>query len=186
MMSADPTLMPDDNMVRDILEEIDRQTDEEFSPVGKTLFSPEEELLDEDIPLNAEEATILVLSFLRRMDKKIVTPRKASLEGDIFTIDVKLKNASALVQINRITRDIVEYTIESEPREPLPLPIPPRRILLILGVVTSLIILTMLFTFVKMNEDIILRIMNSDYTLMGAGVLGIGIIAFLLYRRFIE
>jgi len=177
-MSADPTFMPDDpTIVQDIPAESDQQRNRE----------PQEWELEEeeDIPLNAEEATVLVLSFLQRMGKKIITPRKAVLTNSIFVVDVELKKAAAVVHINRDTREIVEYTIQPEVKEPKPLPIPPRRILLILAAVTVVIVLTMILTFFKMLDVAsILSMVNSDQLIIGAAVLGIVGIAFLLWRRF--
>ena len=177
-MSADPTLMPDDpTIVQDIPAESDQQRNRE--PLEWEL---EEE---EDVPLNAEEATVLVLSFLQRMDKKIITPRKAVLTNSIFVVDVELKKAAAVVHINRDTREIVEYTIQPEVKETKPLPIPPRRILLILAAVTVVVVLTMILTFFKMlNVASILSMVDSDQLIIGAAVLGIVGIAFLLWRRF--
>jgi hypothetical protein len=170
-MSADPTLMPDDpTMVQDIPEEGDRQTRE-----------PREE----EIPLNAEESTVLVLSFLRRMGKRIITPKKAVLTNGVFVVDVELKGAAAVVHIDRKTREIVEFTIQPEVKEPKPLPIPPARILIMLGAVTVVVVLTMILTFFKMiNVAYILSMVNSDHIIIGVGVLGIAGVAFLLYRRF--
>ena len=90
-MSADPTLMPDDpTMVQEVPSESDQHRNRE--PLEWEL---EEE---EDVILNAEEATVLVLSFLQRMGKKIITPRKAVLTNSIFVVDVKLKKAAAVVE----------------------------------------------------------------------------------------
>ena len=170
--------MPDDpTMVQEVPAESDQQRNRE--PLE---WEPEEE---EDVPLNAEEATVLVLSFLQRMGKKIITPRKAVLTNNVFVVDVKLKKATAVVHINRDTRETVEYTIQPEVKEPKPLPIPPRRILLILAAVTVVVVLTMLLTFFKMlNVAKILSMVNSDQLIIGAAVLGIAGIAFLLWRRF--
>jgi len=62
-------------------------------------------------PLNAEEATVLVVSFLRRMNKRIVTPIKAVQTDGNFVVTVELKEATATVQIDTETWEIVEYTI---------------------------------------------------------------------------
>lgn len=177
-MSADPTLLPDDpTMVQEIPAESDQQRNRE--PLEWEL---EEE---EDLILNAEEATVLVLSFLQRMGKKIITPRKAVLTDSVFVVDVKLRKAAAVVHINRDTREIVEYTIQPEVKEPMPLPLPPRRILLILAVVTAVVVLTMILTFFKMvNVEDILSIVLNDQLIIGAAVLGIVGIAFILWRRF--
>lgn len=180
-MSADPTLMPDDpSMVQDIPEEGDRQIVEPIVREEVPVHPQEEE-----IPLNAEEATVLVLSFLRRMGKRIITPKKAALTDSVFVVDVEIKGAAAVVHIDRNTREIVEFTIEPVVKEPKPLPIPPRRILILLGAVTTVVVLTMILTFFKMwDVAYILSQVNSDHLIIGVGVLGVVGIAFLLYRRF--
>ena len=79
----------------------------------------------------------------------------------------------------------MEYTIQPEVKEPKPLPIPPRRILVILAAVTVVVVLTMILTFFKMlNVANILSMVDSDQLIIGAAVLGIVGIAFLLWRRF--
>jgi len=60
-----------------------------------------------------------------------------------------------------------------------------RRILLILAAVTVVVVLTMILTFFKMlNVANILSMVTNDQLIIGAAVLGIGGIAFLLWRRF--
>jgi hypothetical protein len=187
-MSSEPALLPDDPaMVQDIPEAGDRQTNgrpfaAENASVQPREWEPEEE---EEIPLNAEEATVLVLSFLRRMGKRVITPRKAVLTDSVFVVDVELKKAAAVVHIDRNTREIVEFTIQPEVKEPKPLPIPSRRILILLGAVTTVVVLAMVLTFFKLwNVAYVLSQVNSDHLIIGGGVLGVVGIAYLLYRRF--
>ena len=71
-MSSEPASMPDDPaMFQDLPEAGDQRTNgrpyvTENASVQPREWEPEEE---DEIPLNAEEATVLVLSFLRRMGK---------------------------------------------------------------------------------------------------------------------
>ncbi len=119
------------------------------------------------------------------MGKRIITPKKAVLTNGVFIVDVELKEAAAIVHINRNTREIVEFTIEPVVKEPKPLPIPPRRILILLGAVTAVVVLAMVLTFFKLwNVAYVLSQVNSDHLIIGVGVLGVAGIAFLLYRRF--
>jgi hypothetical protein len=185
-MSSEAAPMPDDPaMFQDIPEAGNQQTNgRSFAPENASVQPREWELEeDEDIPLNAEEATVLVLSFLRRMGKRIITPRKAVLTDSVFIVDVELKKAAAVVHIDRNTREIVEFTIQPEIKEPKPLPIPTKRILMILGAVTVVIVLAMLFTFYRLNAAIIFNMVSSDQFIIGAGVLGIAGLVFLIYRR---
>ena len=52
-----------------------------------------------------------MVSFRRRMNKRIVTPRKAVQIDGNFVVDVELKGATATVQIDAETWEIVEFTI---------------------------------------------------------------------------
>ncbi|UCH56978.1 MAG: hypothetical protein JSV18_06470 [Candidatus Bathyarchaeota archaeon] len=176
-MSASQTIMPDDTAI----------TQEQAIPED---VSPEQDYGDVDeeevIPLNAEEATVLVLSFLKRMRKRIITPRKAVLTNSIFVVDVELKDATAVVHINRETREVVEYTIQPEVKEPKPLPIPPRRILMVLGAVTAIIVVLMLYTFFRANLLYLIQSIsqvNSDYLIVGAAVLGVAAVVIWWRRR---
>jgi hypothetical protein len=81
----------------------EKETGESRAAEAPILETPEREE-----PLNAEEATVLVVSFLKRLNKSIVTPRKAVKTDGNFVVDVELKGATATVQINVETWKIVE------------------------------------------------------------------------------
>jgi hypothetical protein len=128
-------------------------------------------------PLNAEEATILVVSFLKRLKKSIVTPRKAVQTDGNFVIDVELKGATATVQINVETWKIVEYTISPLEIENKPLPISPRKIAMVLAGVAAVIVFLMAFSFFRNNMAFITTIgqgIKSDYLIFGAAALVAG------------
>lgn len=139
----------------------------EEAPLEPELFYDEEEQ-----PLNAEEATILVLHFLQRMRKRIITPRKAVLnEDNVFVIEVDLKEAKATIHINAETREIVEYFIEPIVKEVKPLPIPIRRLAIGLAVFLSLLVV---YVFQKPVLDAlspILSAVTSDHLIIGGAVL---------------
>jgi len=139
----------------------------EEAPLEPELFYEEEEQ-----PLNAEEATILVLHFLQRMRKRIITPRKAVLnEDNVFVIEVDLKEAKATIHINAETREIVEYIIEPIVKEVKPLPIPIRRLAIGLAVFLSLLVV---YVFQKPVLDAlspILSAVTSDHLIIGGAVL---------------
>lgn len=157
-MSADLELVPDESQMfqdqivqQDQIEPRMSVTQEEFTPrtssdVEKKSPIYASPILNKspDQPLNAEVATVLVLKFLRRMGMRIITPRKAVLEDDVFVVNVDLKEAAAIIHINSDTREIVEHTIEPHPKEVKPLPIPSRRVIILLGVVFIGVII---FTF---------------------------------------
>ena len=139
----------------------------EEAPLEPELFYDEEEQ-----PLNAEEATILVLHFLQRMRKRIITPRKAVLnEDNVFVVEVDLKEAKATIHINAETREIVEYFIEPIVKEAKPLPIPIRRLAIGLAVGLSLLVV---YVFQKPVLDAlspILSAVTSDHLIIGGAVL---------------
>jgi len=192
-MANESEVMPDDvNMTQDPDLFTDPQGDVEDAEVAPALWSeeqgtpetlleePEEahlepELLydnEEDLPLNAEEATILVLHFLQRMRKRIITPRKAVLnEDNVFVIEVDLKEAKATIHINAETREIVEYIIEPIVKEIKPLPIPIRRLAIGLAGFLSLLVV---YVFQKPVLDAlspILSTITSDHLIIGGAVL---------------
>ena len=139
----------------------------EEAPLEPELFYDEEEQ-----PLNAEEATILVLHFLQRMRKRIITPRKAVLnEDNVFVVEVDLKEAKATIHINAETREIVEYIIEPIVKEIKPLPIPIRRLAIGLAGFLSLLVV---YVFQKPVLDAlspILSTITSDHLIIGGAVL---------------
>lgn len=142
------------------------------------------QLLQEEPPLNAEEATILVLHFLRRMRKQIITPRKAVLNDEnVYVVDVDLKDAAATVHINAETREILEYTIEHRPKEVKPLPISPRRIALGLGAVLVLVAAVWFHNFLIVFASDLVETVPPDYFLIGGVMLIVAIIIVWWRRR---
>lgn len=128
--------------------------------------------VEQELPLNAEEATILVLHFLERMKKRIVSPRKAVLnENKVYVVDVDLKEAAATIHIHSETREIVEYTITERPKEVKPLPIPPRKLAMALGVVIAIVMIVMSYNFLILYAESILSLVPSDYFLVGGAAL---------------
>jgi hypothetical protein len=137
-------------------------------------------------PLNAEEATVLVVSFLRRMNKRIVTPIKSVQTDGNFVVDVELKGATATVQIDAETWEIVEYTISPVEIEDKPLPIPPRKIAMGLAAVAAVIVFLMAFSFFRNNMAFIItsiRGINPDYLIFGAAAIIAGGVALWWRRR---
>jgi hypothetical protein len=192
-MADESEVMPDDvNMTQDPDLFTDPQGDVEDAEVAPTpeaeeqgapealLEEPEEAPLEPELfyedenghPLNAEEATILVLHFLQRMRKRIVTPRKAVLNDDnVFVVEVDLKESKATIHINAETREIVEYFIEPLVKEVKPLPIPIRRLAIGLAVGLSLLVV---YIFQKPVLDAlspILSVITSDHLIIGGAVL---------------
>jgi len=170
-MSGEPDLMPEYMPMP-----------EEAAAVEATV--PEAPQREE--PLNAEEATVLVVSFLRRMNKRIVTPRKAVQTDGNFVVDVEIKGAMATVQISAETWEIVEYTISPLEIGDKPLPIPPRKIAMGLAVVAAFIVFLMAFSFLRNNMVFIITSIqgiNPDYLIYGAAAVVAGGVALWWRRR---
>ena len=191
-MTAESEVMPDDvNMTQDPDLFTDPQGDVEDAEVAPApgaeeqgapealLEEPEEAPLEpelfydeEEQPLNAEEATILVLHFLQRMRKRIITPRKAVLNDDnVFVVEVDLKESKATIHINAETREIVEYFIEPLVKEVKPLPIPIRRLAIGLAVGLSLLVVYIFQEPVLDALSPILSVITSDHLIIGGAVL---------------
>ncbi len=57
--------------------------------------------------LNAEVVTTMTGAFLNRIGHKgTVKPKRVSLEGEIYTVEVELKQISATVKVDTKTREI--------------------------------------------------------------------------------
>jgi len=148
--------------------------------------APVAEAPQKEEPLKAEEATVLVVSFLRRMNKRIVTPRKAVQTNGNFVVDVELKGATATVLIDAETWEIVEYTISPLEIEEKPLPIPPRKIAMGLAGVAAVIVFLMAFSFFRNNMAYIitsLQAVNPDILIYGAVAISAGGVALWWRRR---
>jgi hypothetical protein len=88
--------------------------------------------------LNAEEVTLIATDFLKRLgNKQGLKPIKASMEEDVYVVEVGLFRKTATVQIDATTEQIREYEIkdkEEEPKESSFIPLTPKNILLIAGI----------------------------------------------------
>ena len=166
----------------------------EYAPMAEEASAVEEgtmktgvgEASQKEEPLNAEEATVLVVSFLRRMNKRIVTPRKAIQTNGNFVVDVEIKGATATVLIDAKTWEIVEYTISPLEMEDKPLPIPPRKIAMGLAGVAAVIVFLMAFSFFRNNMAFIImsiQAVNPDILIYGAAAIGAGGVALWWRRR---
>jgi len=69
-------------------------------------------------PLNAEQATVIAVDFIRRLgNKRKLKPKSATLQNNIYVVEVELKKATATIQIDSLTREIKEYSIELKTEE---------------------------------------------------------------------
>ena len=68
--------------------------------------------------LNAEEVTTIATNFLKRLGhKQGLKPIKASLEEEVYVVDVSLIKKTATVQIDASTEQIKEYEIKEKEQE---------------------------------------------------------------------
>jgi len=68
--------------------------------------------------LNAETVTAMVGGFLKRIGHKGgLKPKRVSLEGDVYTVEVELKKFSATVKVDKTSQEIKEYDIQPKSEE---------------------------------------------------------------------
>jgi len=97
-------------------------------------------------PLNAEQATLVALDFLKRLGvRKGLKPKKVSLEGQSYLVELEMKNKEASIQIDSTTKEIKEYSIENKAEEASRfVSLSPKTLVLIFGMA---IVLALLFDF---------------------------------------
>ena len=107
------------------------------------MSAEEEEILEEEGEeetkfLNAEEVTMIATNFLKRLgNKPRLKPIKASLEEEVYVVEVELMKKIATVQIDATNEQIKEYEIkkkEQEPASPSSFPLTPKNIIILVGV----------------------------------------------------
>lgn len=86
--------------------------------------------------LNAEDVTLIATNFLRRLgNKRSLKPIRASLQEEIYVVEVGLKKKIATVQIDATNEEIKEYEIKDEVKETSSsFPLTRKNILLICGI----------------------------------------------------
>ncbi len=75
---------------------------------------------DESTPkaLDAEEVTTIATTFLRRIGHKgKLSPKRVSMEEDLFTVEMEMKRFTAVVKISVLTREIKEYDVTPKSEE---------------------------------------------------------------------
>ena len=85
--------------------------------------------------LNAEVVTTMTTSFLKRLGHKSgLKPKRVSLEGNIYTVEVETKKSTAIVQVSAETREIKEYDVQPKTEEGFLASFSPRNLLIVLGI----------------------------------------------------
>jgi hypothetical protein len=68
--------------------------------------------------LNAETVTTMATAFLKRIGHKGgLKPRRVSLEGEVYNVEVETKKFTAVVRIGSSTREIREYDVQPKSEE---------------------------------------------------------------------
>jgi len=90
--------------------------------------------------LDAQQITNIAVEFLKRLGNgKGIKPKKVSLQGQRYIAELDIgKRKTAKIQIDAATREIKEYEIETKPKETTTLPIEPKTLLIICGIVVGL------------------------------------------------
>ena len=104
---------------------------------------------EETVRLNAEWATSLAEEFLKRLGyKRGLLPKKVSLAGEKYVVEVEFKKRTAKVQIDTKTREIKEYEIQELATES-GFSLSKRNMLLILSISAILVAVAVLKFVVK-------------------------------------
>jgi len=100
---------------------------------------------EENIRLNAELATFLAEGFLKRLGYKHgMLPKKVSLTGEKYVVELELKKKTAKVQIDTKTREVKEYEIQEAPTESR-FSLSRRNIVLIVGISAAVVVVVLKF-----------------------------------------
>ena len=68
--------------------------------------------------MNAEVVTTMTTAFLKRLGHKGgLKPKRVSLEGDVYTVEVETKKFTAVVHVGAATREIIEYDVQPKVEE---------------------------------------------------------------------
>jgi hypothetical protein len=68
--------------------------------------------------LNAEAVTTMVTDFLKRLEHKSgLKPKRVSLEGEVYTVEVDTKKFTAVVRVGAATHEIKEYDVQPKSEE---------------------------------------------------------------------
>ena len=114
-------------------------------------MSAQEETYDEEEEekvLNAEEVTLIATDFLKRLgNTQGIKPIKASLEEDIYTVEVGLKKKTATVQIDFTTEQIKEYEIKEKEEKNQQasstfIPLTPKNIIMLAGIAGAAVVIS--------------------------------------------
>ena len=97
--------------------------------------------------LNAEAVTAMSAAFLKRIGHKgSLKPKRVSLEGELYTVEVEMKNFSATVKVDTVTRQIKEYDVQPKSEESSLSSLSPKTLLTMI-IVSSIVDVGLYFVF---------------------------------------
>ena len=97
--------------------------------------------------LNAEAVTAMSAAFLKRIGHKgRLKPKRVSLEGELYTVEVEMKNFSATVKVDTVTRQIKEYDVQPKSEESSLSSLSPKTLLTMI-IVSSIVDVGLYFVF---------------------------------------
>jgi hypothetical protein len=97
--------------------------------------------------MNAEVVTTMTTSFLKRLGHKSgLKPKRVSLEGEVYTVEVETKKFTAIVQVSAETREIKEYDVQPKTEESFFASFSPKT-LLIVFVISAIVNVGLYFGF---------------------------------------
>jgi hypothetical protein len=97
--------------------------------------------------LNAEVVTTMTTAFLKRLGHKSgLKPKRVSLEGEVYTVEVDTKKFTAVVRIGAVTHDIKEYDVQPKGEESFFASISPRTIFTVL-IISAIVNVGLYFVF---------------------------------------
>jgi hypothetical protein len=127
-------------------------------------MSAQEETYDEEEEekvLNAEEVTLIATDFLKRLgNKQGLRPIKASLEEDIYIVEVGLSKKIATVQIDSTTEQIKEYEIKEKEEKNQQasssfIPLTPKNIIMLAGIAGAAVVVSALLGIQSLISSIL-------------------------------
>ena len=105
----------------------------------------------EPITLNAQQVTSIAMAFLKSLGhRRGIKPKRVFIEEQRYVVETEIgKKLLAKVEIDKVTSEIREYSIEKKTEEsPVTLPVEPRAMLLMLGIS---IIVSLLFAVLNLQ-----------------------------------
>jgi hypothetical protein len=101
----------------------------------------------EEKELNAEAVTSMSASFLKRIGHKgSLKPKRVAVEGDLYTVEVEMKQFTATVKVDSTTRQIKEYDVQPKGEESSLASLSPKTLLTMI-IVSSIVTFGLYFAF---------------------------------------